>query len=305
MGIHNGVIRNSKKLQEMHKKDGIEYVSIQENGTFNDSEALVYDLAQYFEGKVDKITAAGTVAFIVVKRDKQGKPLTLFFGHNSGNPLVMKKTENSLTISSIGEGEAVPVNKLFMFDYETKTLRSKDLFIQLSDWSYNTGGSSNAGFSKPASHTHGHKAPVTGTTYKVPGGDDDLKKLKEHISKDFYMRIGDKKDIANEILTDNQGKYQTAALTAQLEAGEAAVEIAFMNGWNVSDEKEDTITAIIDYVMNVESYKEMMEEIADEFHAKARKNEEATQEGFGFHGTANRTSPSSVLQNNNEHSLDK
>jgi hypothetical protein len=127
--VHNGVVSNSYSLETEHKKLGIKYVSRQENGKFNDSEALAYDIALYLEGKQPNLKAQGSIAFIAVRRNKDGKPMQLFFGRNGGNPLKMKHTDHSLTLSSEGEGELVPDNKLHWFNYDTKELYSRDLEI--------------------------------------------------------------------------------------------------------------------------------------------------------------------------------
>lgn len=51
--IHNGVISNSKDIREKHMKlkNPITYQSVLANGKFNDSEALLWDLALTLEGK--------------------------------------------------------------------------------------------------------------------------------------------------------------------------------------------------------------------------------------------------------------
>lgn len=141
IGIHNGVITNSYQLKDIHKALGIEYVSNQppvgatQYVKFNDSEALIFDLARYFEGEVDELTATGNDAFIVLKKDPSGKPTKLFFGHNSGNPLMMKLTKNSLTLSSVGEGKAIPTDTLHIWDYETHELRTVPMKIPMNNWS--------------------------------------------------------------------------------------------------------------------------------------------------------------------------
>lgn len=143
IGIHNGVISNTYDLKRDHTERGITYVSNQEPLVpggyvrFNDSEALIYDLALYFENKIDKLSATGSNAFIVLKNDPTGKPTKLFFGHNSSNPLVMQLSKRSITIASLGKGELVPVNTLHIFDFETKGLRTIPMEIPVSNWKGN------------------------------------------------------------------------------------------------------------------------------------------------------------------------
>lgn len=119
IGVHNGVLWNEDELRKEHEKLGIDYASEQIDGSFNDSEALIYDIARYIEGQVDHLTAQGSIAFIVVQRGNDGKPTGLYFGRNEGNPLVMKKTKKSLTLSSEGNGENILPNTMYKYDYDT------------------------------------------------------------------------------------------------------------------------------------------------------------------------------------------
>lgn len=119
VGVHNGVLWNEDELRKEHEKLGIDYVSEQIDGAYNDSEALIYDLARYIEGQVTHLTAEGSIAFIICQRDKKGKPTAVFFGRNEGNPLVMKKTRKSFTLSSEGKGENILPNTMYKYDYDT------------------------------------------------------------------------------------------------------------------------------------------------------------------------------------------
>ena len=127
IGVHNGVIRNAYELEKEQSAAGVEYVSKQTDGTFNDSEALIYDIAGVLEGEEREIKAEGSMAFIIVKKNEYGKPVNLFFGRNSSNPLVMKKTKYSLTLSSQGEGEPITPNVLYSYDYDTGILVQRPL----------------------------------------------------------------------------------------------------------------------------------------------------------------------------------
>lgn len=321
VGAHNGVVRNAKELREQHIKLGYEYVSVQENGSFNDSEALIYDLARYFEGEVDTVTASGTIAFIVIKRDRTGRPMTLFFGHNSGNPLVMKRTEHSLTVSSTGEGEHVPINMLHIFDYETKTLRTRDMHIPLQyatragGYSYSKSGSPTYRTPNPSSYDDGDSAwnRYMDEKYNVKktiplGGNEGeiLAKVKKSLENEYNMRPGTKEDIKKEILKENQGKLMAGAISATLESYEAREEQSLMNSWISHEKDEDTQTQIVEYWTNLEEYANNLEEIADELYSKAREEEEAEKTGkapLGFqvkNTTDPKLLPSTVLANNNK-----
>lgn len=304
IGVHNGVLYNDDKLQKEHKELGIEYVSTQPNGTFNDSEALIYDLARYFEGQVEELTAAGSIAFIVVKRDESGKPMTLFFGHNSGNPLKMKKTEHSITISSEGDGDLIPVNQLHIFDYETKELRTKYMYIPTSSYTY-------SGYSSGYSQNSVAPKSTYGSWEDYLDGDDDgdsyvkemkqgnlsLEDYKERMNEDFAIRLGDKQKLREDFLKENGGKKNAASLSAELEYENARAEMKLMDGMIASETDEETQEAIIEYWCEANDYSEKLREVADELYTEAKAEAEAEilaeveaidredkgKQPFGFH----------------------
>lgn len=313
VGVHNGVVQNDKKLREEHQKLGIEYVSTQPNGTFNDSEALIYDLARYFEGEVDHLEASGSIAFIMVKRDYSGKPLQLLFGRNDGNPLVMKKTQYSLTLSSLGEGDSIPVNTLHIFDYETKEIRTRP--FNIPRWSYNsynypystnkggTGRTSPATFRKHTTISTSRKAVAERNINDVLSDrEQDELELLSQLSVEFETRTGDKEDIAMAILEDNNGRYESAAVTAMMEAGEAEQEINAISKWINKEEDEETVASLVTYLTKVTVYKNVLESIADDYYAIAKESEKEKEEeankAFGFQPNQ-ATLPSTVLRNNN------
>lgn len=130
VGVHNGVLWNEKILKAKHEELGIKYVSEMKDGSFNDSEALIYDLAMYIEGKVDYVSAVGSIAFIMVQRDKKGKATNLYFGRNEGNPLIMQHDKKKLTLSSQGNGEVVEPHTMHRFNYATGQITKTACFIQ-------------------------------------------------------------------------------------------------------------------------------------------------------------------------------
>lgn len=136
--VHNGVLQNEYKLLDVHESEGIKYVSMQENGQFNDSEALAHDLAQYIEGQVTELTASGSIAFIAIQRKNDGERTALYFGRNQGNPLKMKFTKKSVTISSEGDGVLIEENTLYRWDYAEKRLSMTPMTIPYSTWSSTT-----------------------------------------------------------------------------------------------------------------------------------------------------------------------
>ena len=127
--VHNGVVTNSRTLKADHDLQGIEYVSMQADQRFNDSEALLYDVALYLEGKQDKLKARGSIAFVCIENDKDGNPLKLHFGRNDGSPLKMTFTNKEIVLASEGLGQEVVPDKLYSFDYATQKLDVIDLEI--------------------------------------------------------------------------------------------------------------------------------------------------------------------------------
>lgn len=126
--VHNGVIFNADDVKKKHDEMGLKYVS--DDGVwFNDSEALAYDVALYLEGKQDRLECSGSIAFICVEMDKRGKPKYLYFGRNNGNPLMMKHTPYSLTLSSEGVGIPIDIHTLYKMSYKTGKLAKTPLTI--------------------------------------------------------------------------------------------------------------------------------------------------------------------------------
>lgn len=139
IGVHNGVLRNEHMLKHDHKARGIDYVSL-DNVKFNDSEALVYELALFIEGKKPTFDAAGSMAWILMELDEQHKPVKLHFGHNSGNPLKIHRKHNKfLVLSSLGPGESTIPDKHYVMDYRTGEYTKTDMEMQLNT-AYHSGG---------------------------------------------------------------------------------------------------------------------------------------------------------------------
>jgi predicted glutamine amidotransferase len=131
--VHNGIVSNASTLKADHEKTyGIEYISV-EHGKFNDSEALLYDVALFLDGKQTELKAQGSIAFIV-KRD-DGKT---YFARNTGSPLVYELTSRGITVRSEGSGTSTLVNQLYEFDAETKELSHSELTIPSYSYGYDS-----------------------------------------------------------------------------------------------------------------------------------------------------------------------
>jgi hypothetical protein len=125
--VHNGHIANAAELKEEHEKLGIGYYSVLDDGTFNDSEALLWDFARYIEGQQDKLVAYGGIAFICMKL-VDGALDKLYFGRNT-NPLNMDRSKYGLILSSEGPGEEIAADTLHTYNYALKRLTKRELKI--------------------------------------------------------------------------------------------------------------------------------------------------------------------------------
>lgn len=135
--VHNGYLSNEFKLQDAHEDLGIRYVSEQADGRFNDSEALLYDVALYLEGMQSGLKAEGAIAFVVIERDETGEAIKLHWGRNSGSPLKFKlKRDKYLSLASEGKGSDVAIDTLFTYDYATGVISSTALEIPSYTYSY-------------------------------------------------------------------------------------------------------------------------------------------------------------------------
>lgn len=162
---HNGHIKNSHALHAKHKELGIVYSSLQNNGTFNDSEALLWDVALYLEGKQKELTAEGGIAFICIANNaKDPSKHRLYFARND-NPLRLLKTNEGIMVSSEGAGIPIAADQLYSFNYKTRELTQKPLEIPdgyVAPVSYSPVGYANQ------SHTTG---PTSKRVYATDSGE--------------------------------------------------------------------------------------------------------------------------------------
>lgn len=294
VGVHNGVIGNDDVLEKQHLELGINYISRQTNGQFNDSEALIYDIARYLEGEVDGLTARGSIAFIIIKRNKDGKNKTLFFGRNNGNPLKMKMTKRSLTLSSQGEGKDVEAHQLYSYDYETGELKKRYLYIPQYQSSWSNSSFYKNSYNSPSYSSRYDDWDKDGE-YRRPLWDRDedeeiLAKqefeeyngygtwtdgnAKSIIDKgDFVPRTGTQSAIAREILEESNGDYTLAAVNALVESEEAEREENRINDAIYTVISCEAYDDLCGYWYQINTYKVMMANIADGYEQDALKQE--------------------------------
>jgi len=119
--VHNGIVQNDTELQECHIKRKITYNS-QEEGLFNDSEALAWDFCLWLNGKQAKMQAKGTMAFICLETDEKNKALKLYFYRNAEVPLKVYRDDVLLVVSSEGNYPSLKENCLCCWDYESRNV---------------------------------------------------------------------------------------------------------------------------------------------------------------------------------------
>lgn len=181
-GVHNGMISNDSMLKEKQEKLGFRYTTELRSGMqgadglfyrdntikarFNDSEALIIDLALAIENEKEAISAFGSIAFIMLQVDKKTrKAIRLFWGRNNRNPLKIDLTETYFKLSSEGSGEEVKAHTLHCMDYATGEITERPLEVgstydnQGSYWDKSSGRSSTVttteGGVKTTTTTHG------------------------------------------------------------------------------------------------------------------------------------------------------
>lgn len=281
IGVHNGVLMNENELEKQHIERGITYVSKQSTGEFNDSEALIYDIARYLEGEVNELTAKGSIAFVVIKRNPDGKATNLFFGRNSGNPLVMKKTKSSLTLSSQGDGESIKTNTLYSYDYDTGVITERFLYIpQYYSNSYGTSKSTTTYGRDYYENYDDYYENKYSSSYKqsslydyedTDNGYDSYssgyyKTAEGIIEKNGYsMRSGTQSKIEADILRQARGNSSDASIIALTEADEADTEMRRINNAIYSVMKDKEIEKLEEYWYRLNAYANTLVEIMEKF----------------------------------------
>lgn len=136
--MHNGIIHNEKELKKKHEKEGYRYSTKTKGDTwygkteemFNDSECLGYEIAEFIEGKTEKVEATGSAAFFMLQltKGKKKRALKMYFGRNN-NPLKIEKDDNHVFMSSEGNGDDVKADILFTLNLDTLKIASRKMVI--------------------------------------------------------------------------------------------------------------------------------------------------------------------------------
>lgn len=187
--IHNGHVSNARDIQKKHAEDGITYQSILEDGTFNDSEALLWDFALTKEGKQDELKVYGGIAFICIELHK-GELVKLHFARNN-NPLNLLRDKDGIKLSSEGEGEAINPRTLYSYNYKLNRLTKKD--FEVPSYQYTNYG--NGGGYKPFEYTPSRLPASTDSWYdniqRNWERDASYKKSRSYLSRELHDRYDD------------------------------------------------------------------------------------------------------------------
>jgi len=140
--VHNGVIQNAEELKGKHAKQSIVYTSV-EGQSFNDSEALAWDLCLWLSGRQQKVEAKGSVAFVclAVSR-KTNQAERLYFYRNSATELKIYKDKALFLLASEGNYALLDENQLYFWDYRKRQIRKDkclDIPVSLPLYPYDYG----------------------------------------------------------------------------------------------------------------------------------------------------------------------
>jgi hypothetical protein len=125
--VHNGVIRNDDELKAEHEAMGIKYSSEHPDGSYNDSEALLWDVALMLEGKQKGLKALGAIAFVCMAIKPGRKHDKLYFARNT-NPLnLLYEDDIGFMLSSEGPGEPIVSDALYSYNYVTRVMKTTPL----------------------------------------------------------------------------------------------------------------------------------------------------------------------------------
>lgn len=121
--VHNGVIQNADELKQKHLKKGILYSS-QEGSSFNDSEALAWDVCLWLSRRQQKVEAKGSVAFVCLAVSKNSnRAERLYFYRNSEAELKIYRDRTLFLLASEGNYAPVKRNLLYFWDYRERQIR--------------------------------------------------------------------------------------------------------------------------------------------------------------------------------------
>lgn len=187
--VHNGIIRNTSELFVKHSEKGIQYFTMLKDLTYNDSESLLWDFALTMEGKQDKMTTRGDMAFVCIKLVK-GKLSKMYFGRN-GRPLMVYKDKKTIELSSEGRGVLIPLDMLNEYDFSSKVLTMKKM-VFVTGYQF-SGSTANYSFRRERVD-HGYASRRT-EYYPSANTRDEYKSYDEYHEHKYNPRVQTRKDV--------------------------------------------------------------------------------------------------------------
>lgn len=259
--VHNGMIRNDEELWTAHDELGIRYQSMLDDGTFNDSEALLWDFALTMEGKQKELKAYGGIAFVVVKKTG-GYVDKLYFGRNS-SPLNMLRDRDGLMLSSEGEGVAITPQTLYTYNYKLKRLTTKFMSIKSFLPTPYTGGYQNKGL---YDWQDNWEAPLVDRGRKTLGagkaGDWLPKAVRDRF--DTYLKGREEPEVIvvgrySDVDIENRAMDYIIAANGHFESAYWAVEMDYENAeedaeLGGNDGEVRMLERVLDYILKDEEY---------------------------------------------------
>lgn len=180
--VHNGIINNAIEMKKAHSEMGFlyttehfEYYGVNNNNPvekFNDSESIAIELARFIEGLTDTIGARGNAALIALQINKKSQKVEQILFTRNSSPLNMYKRQDTLLISSEGQGDEVLPDTLYSCDIHDFKLKKRPLKIPHFvftpakvttpvNYGYTTANKGPIGFDPvPANKVHNHDLPM-------------------------------------------------------------------------------------------------------------------------------------------------
>lgn len=275
--VHNGWLTNAHELKAEHEKLGITYASIQPDGRFNDSEALLWDVSLYLNGKQDGLKAEGAIAFICVERSDTTN--VLHFGRNS-SPLNMSLDNRTLMLSSEGEGTPIERDTLYTYDYASGSVYEKPLEIKeysyVSTYPYSTGGYT-YDYNDMNTYTSG---VWFGDNFVSNDREIDYLYFDEHMSE--HDMSFDIKSVYRKYAREAGGIYQTMYDLASNDLSSVREELRIIP----DEEDNDSVFDREDLTYTASVIHEVLQLLLDEpnwYEYNSRMPEYEQQSRYGFH----------------------
>lgn len=200
--MHNGVVNNAGTLFARHQELGIDYSSLLEDLTFNDSEALLWDFALTMENKQSGLQARGGMAIVCIKL-VDGELDTLYFGRNH-YPLHMEADKKRFILASEGTGPYIASNTLYGRSY-------KDLSIDTKEFEFPSGYSYNNYRDYDYEPFGGRYVPSRQLAAEILR--DGLETSPKPVLRDLVAESG--KDVAMTYLLTHEGRFSEAYWSMQ------------------------------------------------------------------------------------------